>query len=71
MGRVRQFSVVCVNILHEKHPSADTVDVLGDTTVSSLTVLTGSQLSNIVSKSVTDDRSRTTGFDGANVPNNR
>ena len=29
-SRVRQFSVVCVDIPHEKHPSADTVDALGD-----------------------------------------
>ena len=52
-SRVRQFSVVCVNTLHEKYFLVDIVDAFGDTTVSSLTVPTGSQFSNIVSKSVT------------------
>ena len=63
------FSVVCVNIPHDKHMSADTTDVLGDTAdvlgdtadvlgdtaISSLTVPTGSQFRNTVSKSATAD----------------
>ena len=70
-SRVRQFSVVWVNTLHEKHPSSETVDAFGDTAYSSVIVPTGSQFSNIVSNSVTVDRSCTTGFDGTIVPNNR
>ena len=63
-SRVRHWSVVWVKPPHEKHPSTESDDGSGEATSSSLTVPTGSQFSNNVSKSVIGDRSCATGVGG-------
>ena len=63
-SRVRHWSVVWVKPPHEKHPSTESDDGSGEATSSSVTVPTGSQFSNNVSKSVVRDRSCVTGVGG-------
>ena len=69
-SRVLQLAVAWVKTPHEKHPLAETVDGLGDAGFSSVTVPTGSQFSNMVSNSVTADRSCATCFGGHILPIN-
>ena len=63
-SRVRHWSVVWVDSPHEKHPLTESVDGSGETTSSSVTVPTGSQFSNKVSKSPAGDHSCATGVGG-------
>ena len=70
-SRVRHWSVVWVKPPHEKHPSAKSADGFDEAAFSSVTVPTGSQFSNMVSNSVTADRSCGTGFGGHIVYINR
>ena len=63
-SRVRHWSVIWVKPPHEKHPSTESDDGSGEATSSSVTVPTGSQFSNNVSKSVVRDRSCATGVGG-------
>ena len=63
-SRVWHWSVVWVKPPHEKHPSTESDDGSGEAASSSVTVPTGSQFNNNVSKSIAADRSCATGIDG-------
>ena len=67
-SRVLHWSVVWVESPHEKHPSAESTDGSGEAASSSVTVPTGSQCSNMVSKAVAADHSWATGVGGHNAP---
>ena len=63
-SKVWQYSVVWVDYPHEKHPSVESDKSSGWIMSSSVTVSTGNQLSNGVSKSFVEDRSCATTVGG-------
>ena len=63
-SRVWHRSVVWVKPPHKKHPSTESDDRSGEAASSSVTVPTGSQFRNKVSKSVAADHSCATGLGG-------